>query len=347
MAIINTAGIEGRTDFTGFTFNNKHSSEFRIIRVSSSSRYQDTLLTATKDTTVDIPGRDGLLYFNSKFQQRQFTINFAFDDLHEDNIRALRQWLSVKYECDLWFDELPYKVYKVKCTSAPQINFIAFDEFNDVSNIGKRVYKGEGTVQFTAYYPWAYCAKKYIDEYSGGTYIQGSINQWKDSSGLLQTDNHNYDEIKSDDSINLYNAGDIDTPFRIMFEAKSTISSLTGATYLQFNYDEDGSTSTTAGAEPKLILDLNILNQQAQSGWSDAYEIDSETHLIVGYDKNETSGGEVTYTKNNKLYNYLIVAGDFFNIMPGESLMQINTNNAITIVSPYNGKSIDYNYLYY
>lgn len=105
MAIINKTGLEGVGDFLGFKFRGIHSSNFRIIRVSKSNRYEENLLPSSKDTTIDIPGRDGLLYMDSKYQQKEWTINFAFDDLYEENIRAMKQWLAPKSMGQLMFDE--------------------------------------------------------------------------------------------------------------------------------------------------------------------------------------------------------------------------------------------------
>jgi len=50
----------------------------------------------------------------------------------------------------LIFDEYPYKKYMVKCAQPPQLKFLCFDEYEF------RIYKGEGTVQFVAYYPFAF-----------------------------------------------------------------------------------------------------------------------------------------------------------------------------------------------
>lgn len=50
----------------------------------------------------------------------------------------------------LIFDEFPYKKYMVKCAQPPQLKFLPFDSYEF------RVYKGEGTVQLVAYYPFAF-----------------------------------------------------------------------------------------------------------------------------------------------------------------------------------------------
>jgi hypothetical protein len=52
---------------------------------------------------------------------------------------------------DLWFQEAPYKVWTAKPAGSSSIKYIPFNNEN-----GQRVYKGEGTVQFVAYWPYAH-----------------------------------------------------------------------------------------------------------------------------------------------------------------------------------------------
>ena len=52
-------------DFIGFTFNNIHSSDMGIIRTSDGSRFNENLLPTFADKTVQVPGGDGIYYFNS------------------------------------------------------------------------------------------------------------------------------------------------------------------------------------------------------------------------------------------------------------------------------------------
>ena len=152
MAVINKYALEGRDDYIGFTYNGHHSSEYRIVRVSSGSRYETSLVPTPKDTTIDAVGRDGLYYVTSKYQQLTIPVNIAFDDLYDEDIRKMKEWLSPKTEGELWFDEDPYKQYSAKITSNPKLSWIAFD---DPEKEKGRVYKGEGTIQFICYYPWA------------------------------------------------------------------------------------------------------------------------------------------------------------------------------------------------
>lgn len=138
-------------DFIGFTYNGKHSyDDFGIYRTSDGSRYNDNLVPSMTDKTVDVPGGDGQYYFYTTHKNRQFNISIAFDNLPEVKYREMRQWLDGKAIHDLIFDEAPYKVYSAKVTGTPQLKTICFDEE------GQRIYKGEGTIQFTCYYPYAH-----------------------------------------------------------------------------------------------------------------------------------------------------------------------------------------------
>lgn len=136
-------------DFLGFTLGDIHSSQLNITRVSSGDRYDDNLLPSFKDVTMEIPGGDGLYYWNSFYSQRQFVLNFAYDDLRDEDLRKLRQVFGFKGIQPLIFDELPYKKYMVKCANSPIFKYICFDHRE------LRLYKGEGSVTLVAYYPYA------------------------------------------------------------------------------------------------------------------------------------------------------------------------------------------------
>ena len=137
-------------DFLGFQLGNDHSYRLNITRVSTNDRYSDMLLPSFTDAVVQVPGGDGTYYWDSYYTQKPFTIDFAFDDLRDEDIRSLRQMFSKKELQPLVFDELPYKKYMVKCAAPPQLRYICFDH-NEF-----RIYKGEGTASLVAYYPFAF-----------------------------------------------------------------------------------------------------------------------------------------------------------------------------------------------
>lgn len=150
MAIVNRDALEGRDDFIGFTFNGHHSSEFHIINVNTGNRTGKELLPSPSHTTAQVTGVDGKYFFNTTFPERKFSINIAYDDLKEEDFRKIENWLSFRQEGSLIFDEQPYRQWTGKISSAVKMNFICFDDYD-----GQRVYKGEGTFEFTCFYPWS------------------------------------------------------------------------------------------------------------------------------------------------------------------------------------------------
>lgn len=115
-------------DFYGFTFDGKHSSELGITRVSGGDRYKDNLSPDLEDKVVDIPGNDGQYYFGSYFNKREFSIEIAYDNITEKQLRELKQLFTTRELKPLIFDERPYITYFVKPASAPELNYICFDE---------------------------------------------------------------------------------------------------------------------------------------------------------------------------------------------------------------------------
>lgn len=142
-------------DFIGFTYNGKHSiRDLGIYRVSGGDRYNETIVPAAQDKTASVEGQVGQYYFGRQIQSRTFEVPIAFDNLTEDKLRELKCWLNDGELHDLSFDEAPYKVYTAKVNGQANLQYICF-------NInGKRVYKGEGTINFICYYPYAHTPDK-------------------------------------------------------------------------------------------------------------------------------------------------------------------------------------------
>ena len=81
----------------------------------------------------------------------------AFDSISEKDFRKISQIFSTDKPQDLVFDELPYKTYKAKLSSKPEFKVICFTD----KNTKERVYKGEGTLNFICYFPYAFGFNKY------------------------------------------------------------------------------------------------------------------------------------------------------------------------------------------
>lgn len=209
-------------DFLGFTFDGVHSTELGIFRVSDGERYSENLLPVIQDKTVQIPGADGTYYYGSYYTQRQFNISIAFDGLTESQLRRLKTLFSDKKIHSLIFDELPYKVYKVKIAGTPNLKYVCFEapsqtdirdrELNNgikskeaLYGVGARttsgrVYKGEGQLNFISYNPFAKSRFKYLDEYviknipewgsmdtADATDVYYNLYDWVDSSRMVHS----------------------------------------------------------------------------------------------------------------------------------------------------------------
>ena len=304
------------SDYIGFTFNNTHSSSLGIVRTSDGSRFNENLLPIIQDKTVQVPGGDGTYYFGSFYTQRQFNIPFAFDSLTEEQFATLKRWLGDKQVHELIFDELPYKAYQAKITGSATIKHIPFDEN------GKRVYKGEGSVQFTAYYPYAKSTFKFLND--GQVLNIVNTEEWKEASRIrtnpyiVEDESTTYDELRAN-SINLYNAGDIEThfQFKINFvEGKIPASKI----YI----DEDAS--------------RQLIWTEMKAKGTDAYiKFNTKLNIIEGY---STEG-----IKTGNVYNQYIKAGSFFKIPIGESVLIIDNN--MNIVYNLDSNPIKYDYYYF
>lgn len=152
------------TAFIGFTYNGKHSiDDFGIYRTSDGNRYNHNLIPQLNDKTADVPGGYGQYYFNSTYKTRQFLIPIAFDNLSEDKFYEMKQWLNGTEIHELSFDERTEVKYSAKVTGTPQLKFVCFEEETKSTNqwgkiivTTRNVYKGEGTIQFTCYFPFGY-----------------------------------------------------------------------------------------------------------------------------------------------------------------------------------------------
>lgn len=217
-------------DFIAFSFNGMHSYEdFGIYRVSDGDRYNMEINPQSADRTAEVFGSDGMIYFGSNYKQKVFNISFAFDKLDDLKLRKLRQWFDGKEMHDLWFAEEPYKVYSAKVTGQPSIKAIPFDDSNG------RVYKGEGTVQFTAYWPYAH-TPDYIDTVGGASGKDldsfagfNNKNQWAGASGLTSSTGLCMGE----------NPGDLPAPFTVTGQCSRAFKFVVGEYFVECDGHEE------------------------------------------------------------------------------------------------------------
>ena len=307
-------------DFIGFSFNEHRSESLGIVRVSDGSRYNEDLVPTAQDKTVQVPGGDGFYYFGSDYTQKPFTIPIAFDGLTEKQFRELQQVFGTKELGKLVFDERPYKYYMVK-SSKPQLKYICFGKD------GERIYKGEGTLSFTAYYPFAKSVFKFLEkeiekETGKEVYVlrktYSNIEEWAEASGMKSQGT--LDKVPESPtegvySISVYNAGDLETDFILKFNGAPG-----DAVNIELSQQNVGN--------KKALLNLKKFGlKNTDTG----FQINTKTNLIEGFNAEGLTG---------TIYNENITQGDFFKIPPQEEGYRISVTGATPI-------EIVYDYIYY
>lgn len=297
-------------DYIGFTYNDKHSSDLGIMRVTNGSRFEENLLPTMQDKTVQVPGGDGTYYFGSYYTQKPFNVSFAFDSLTEEQVEEIKKCFGDKKNHELIFDERPYKAYRAKVTGTSTIKYIPFAEGET-----NRLYKGEGSIQFTCYFPYAICDKKFLNEYDEEQYPNKK--EWAAASGLKNSQG-DYD-LLIDNKIKLYNPGVKESDCIITINTQN-------CTGYRLGLGEWG-------------FELNWLNTVVPG----YLIIDSKTGMIEGAIK---SNGKII--KTGELFNEYMTSGDFFKIPLGESLITVEKFNESEIIKQdQDDVSIQYNYYYF
>ena len=305
------------SDFIGFSFNGIHSDTLHIKRVSDGSRYNDTLSPNFQDVKAQVPGRDGTLYWDSFYSEKQFPVQVAFDELSESGLRTLRQTFNGKVEGWLIFDESPYKQYWVKIQNPPQFKYLCFYDENN-----ERVYKGEGTINFVAYDVYGHAKGHNLSSYRA-LGIE-NLNEWKDSTGMRNSDDRGEGAVAFDqpssstvslhDRVIVQNSGDVECDWVAIIPLTATETPDFSLRRIRL--------SDNAGT---WLGDLRLDNFTRQ-GTDQYLIIDSRTELIEGarnisYDSEiPTCGiGYAKYDLTGTLYNEYISSGDFFKIPKGVS----------------------------
>lgn len=329
-------GLKG--DFLGFSFGGTHSSELGITRVSDGSRYSTDLLPTIKDSTVEVPGGNGLYYFGQIYTQRTFNISVAYDNLTEEQIRNIRKLFGSNEQQKLIFDEAPYKYYWAKSTGTSNLKFICFsDQENSNTKIihthdpgsksqaqsyeTGRIYKGEGTLSFICYDPFGYSVSRWLAGID--TDYTYDIDAWKKASGLLESEslevmnendkNATFINFNGDGttvkSVVISNNGDVETDWRMSIDKKTGASS-----------DKLGVIISTASVISDSNTEYNTISfENLKLIGNDAkIKLDSKTNLIIGATSDNIN--------TNNIYNKYIVNGSFFKLPVGKTIFSIKPN---------------------
>lgn len=245
-------------DLTGFKFGDYHSSQFGLIRVSNGSRYNEYLLPTLKNTTTDVPGMEGTLYFRTQKTTRSFQVDMAFDSLTEEDIRDIREWLTGAHS--LIFDERPYIQYMCMLNSAPQLKYLTFEEN------GERIYKGELSVNFVSYLPYGYSidGKKFIDDF-----LDENFEEWSNASHLAYKNFyegetlHTYDKFEGN-NVYVYNGGDVEADYVLTCYFSTSEGATTKISMNGVSYEFSLRAKSTSANNTYLELSINSKLQYAR-----------------------------------------------------------------------------------
>lgn len=322
-----------RGSFLGFTYNNIHSSILGITRTIDGGRFEEKLTPQTKDKSADRSLSDGQFFYGSTYNKREFIVKFAFDGMSENQFAFLNAKWNDKKIHPLIFDENPYKVYYAKVTGTATLKHLCFTDEK-----GERVYKGEGSLAFSCYFPYGLSRYEYLEDYS-----VKNIHEWVKNeedhvlyadAGLIAADDK---FIPSEDSpyvnknewasasnipskvqygniihdgqgsytVKVFNAGDVSVPLQIWIPA-----------YM----GENSSFRITIGNEVMSVQNLKRIDPDTY------YVYDSDTETIQGYFSNEKPSG--------RLYNFNIKSGKFAKLPVGETIIKIEAIAYAGVLQP-------------
>ena len=345
-----------RGSFLGFTYNNVHSSVLGITRTEKGES-QKKLIPDLKDVYVDKPYADGQYWYGQTYSKRDFTINFAFEEITDVQLSRMRALWGDKQIHNLIFDEEPYKVYSAKVTGSTMLKHLPFDVVID--GVTTRVYRGEGSLTLTCYFPFARSRYPYIEDYTVGSVIEWISDEEEALNGDLERGGEsNYAELSEyfvDSSIDesalitdeeegaflasyeeskyvnllewkdasrlpskrlyplwseeectlyLYNAGDIETPFKIYYSIEECQKAIEEWGSFVLGLFDDATLSSMS-----TLISLVDLTAKSVNYIDDTYiEIDMKEGLVCGCDS--------TFKRTGTLYNEMMDLGSEFFLLP-------------------------------
>lgn len=317
-------------EFIGFSFSERHCSEFNLTVVSPNSSYTESLFAEFEDKSLTVEGKTGSYYFGTKINNKPINIELAFDNLTSQNLKDIKSWLSPKTTGKLIFDASPYKYYYVKLSSSPSFSFVPFEEVIEVGGVTTRthIFKGTLSISFISYDPYGYsdyCRIYDVPIWNGTTMVYHSyswtnIPGWLLESGLYVTKPNDLVTANAsagftiasisigDIPYTFYNGGTIDAPLTFVL------------TVAAFNIADDPLTIINVTSSESFTLE-SLKNIPALSSNTGPWTITCNS-----------STGSITTTINSVIYNLgSLHNGTFLTILPGENIL--STNKALTDVN--------------
>lgn len=134
--------------FIDAKFGDCQFSALGLIRINE-GRISENLGASMLEVAQDVPAGDGSYFFGASEGAMQINVPFAFDNLTEGQLRQIQQVFNRKDLQRLYLPECgDGKYYMAKPTGNIVLKHLCF-----VNPNGQKVYKGEGSVTFTVYWP--------------------------------------------------------------------------------------------------------------------------------------------------------------------------------------------------
>ena len=152
-------------EYIDFSFAGRHISEFGLVAVTSSDRYQFHGSPEFTDETTSVNGVNGQYYWGTKFKTKTYNYSLVTDGMTErqfdDFKRHFRPGYYGQFYEDAWFDRYAY----VRIKSVVEFSFIPFQEDIEIAGnkIKSRIYKGECKISFIQDEPYSYSFYQVLD----------------------------------------------------------------------------------------------------------------------------------------------------------------------------------------
>lgn len=345
-------GMKG--SYLGFTFNGIHSSYFGITRTSDGSRFNQGLLPTIQDKAAQVPGRPGSVLQSSNYGTKVFSVSFAYDSVTESQLQEMSVWLGDKKIHELIFDEAPYKHWYAKVTGNASMKWIPFGE----GDTG-RIYKGEGTIQFTCYEPFAHCNYKWYeekeneltnkDEWFEASKLERAIdkNSLVNSSSTLLKNSLmvNEDKMLFEPQLGFQMSNNYMTLDNLKITSNGFLTNGEGTSEMIGNMYNCGDLETDFKLIIPIIAGQNCpegsvsLNGEKKLAWGTFAPSHGETSIVINTKMNLIEGVK-NGKKTGQIYDQYLIVNDYFKLPVGEFQLNVDINGMQKV-------EIDFDYLYF
>ena len=348
-----------RGTFLGFTYNGIHSSVLGITRVNNGDRNEKSLMPEEKEIKVEKINNDGAYYFGSSYSKRVFNIDFAFEEISEEQLKKIKLYWNDKKIHELIFDEEPYKVYSAKITSIATMKYVAFDKTPQ-----ERVYRGEGSITFTCFYPFARSRYNCIEDYTTISVPEWVSDADQDKYNVLENGEYsknvvgyleilNIDDYATIDFVD-DNGGNVETydvnTNYVNVSEWQTASQLPSKKEIGWKGDENKFIIQNVGDLPilpnfyfylssapqNIVITLGTKTLQIQNIVAKIKNASYDKYLLIDFSNQTLFGCNENLMITGNLYNEYVTNRNFFEVPKGKNDINIS-------MKPY---KVEFNYLY-